>query len=167
MPSGNLTRGLRVFAFYQFSRPRGAATMRKSICVVYLVFLAACTGTSQQGQDFAATNADQIRAGVTDKQTVQRLLGSPLNSSVRGSDETWTYSYVTGTNYGTTAMIPVVGGIVAMNAQNTTNQKQVTVTFHNDIVQTCVVMLHSQTGTIMNMQQGSTTREIPCGQPVN
>jgi outer membrane protein assembly factor BamE (lipoprotein component of BamABCDE complex) len=141
--------------------------MRYFASVTVFLCLCACTGTAQQGQNFDASGTERIRAGVTDKQTVQSLLGLPLTSSVRGVDETWTYSFITGTNYGTTAMIPVVGGLVAMNTQNTTNQKQVVVIFHNNVVQTCTVTLHTQTGTIMSMNQESSTREIPCGQSVN
>jgi outer membrane protein assembly factor BamE (lipoprotein component of BamABCDE complex) len=158
---------LRSFAERKRLRRRAQA-----VCVVFLFFLSSCT--SKQGQDFAATNADQIRVGVTNKATVQSLLGPPLNTNIKGPDETWAYSYSatdTSAVYGTTVggLIPIVGPLVALGSMNspiTSDQKQISITFHNDIVQTCVVRLMATSGTMMNAQGGSTTREIACGQPV-
>jgi outer membrane protein assembly factor BamE (lipoprotein component of BamABCDE complex) len=143
-------------------------------CGAFLLFLSSCA--SNQGQDFAATNTEQIRIGVTDKDTVQRLLGPPLSTNIIGADETWGYSYSatnsTGTIAGLTmgAVIPVVGPLVTLGTMNspvTTDQKQVSITFHNNIVRTCVITLASTSATMMAAVGPSTTREIACGQPVN
>ena len=151
----------------------GGVAMKQAVFVLSLLLLLSCT--SQQGHDFAVNNTDQIKVGVTDKVTVERLLGPPLNKSIKGPDETWVYSYsatdtTAGAVMGGGMMVPIVGPLIYMGGLNTpitSDQREVTITFRKDTVQTCVVRLISTSGTMNNMQGGSTTREIACGQPVS
>jgi hypothetical protein len=54
----------------------------------------------------------------------------------------------------------------SLHSQITSEQKKVGITFHNNIVQTCVVTLATSSGSMTNMQGSGTTREIPCRQPI-
>jgi outer membrane protein assembly factor BamE (lipoprotein component of BamABCDE complex) len=148
--------------------------MRRIICVFFL-FLSACV--SKQGQDFSAVGAEQIKIGTTSKTTVEQLLGPPLTKDIKGVDESWGYSYaatdasnaVAGSSIA--AGVPIVGPLLSVgvmqNTPTTNESRQVLITFHRDIVQTCNVRLVSGTNTMLNTLGQSTTREIPCGQPIN
>lgn len=148
--------------------------MCKALCIA-LLCLSACV--PQQGQNFSAAGAQQIRIGVSTRATVEQALGPPLTRNIKGDDEAWTYSYTgtdaTGAIVGSSAasVVPIVGPLLSLGvmetAQTSHEQKQVSITFHRDIVQTCSVVLTSGTSTLTNMQGQSTRREIPCGQPIN
>ena len=61
---------------------------------ILAMLLPACATTS--GRDFPAYNTLHIHSGVTDKATVQQLLGKPYAQSVAADgNETWSYAYTT------------------------------------------------------------------------
>ena len=140
------------------------------------VFLCLCGCTAQQGQNFNASGAEQIRVGVTTKSAVEQAMGPPLTRDIKGDTETWMYSYSATDTSGPVAGsmlagVPLVGGIIMastmQNAQMATESKQVSITFSRGVVQACNVILSSGSSTMTNMQGQRTTRQIPCGQSVN
>jgi outer membrane protein assembly factor BamE (lipoprotein component of BamABCDE complex) len=149
--------------------------MRTPIQLFVLLLLTSCV--SKQGQDFSAAGAEQIRVGVSTRGSVEQAMGSPLTRDIKGDNEMWVYSYaatdasgaIAGTSLATA--IPFIGPLVSVgvmqNAQTTNESRQVEITFYRGVVKTCNVRLSSGTSTLVNYQGQSTTREIPCGQPIN
>lgn len=111
------------------------------------LLLAGCS--TQSGQDFSAANASQIKSGETDKATVVKNLGQPFQKYVAPTgDETWTY-FFNRTSYSPTAaaFVPFVGPMLPNSGKATADSRQMTVTFHGNIVASCNLTVTNSAAT--------------------
>lgn len=125
-----------------------AATLFKQAAVgLALVALAACTTTS--GENFSASSATQIHAGVTDRSTVVRYLGQPYRRDIApNGDETWLYIY-NETTFSPTAtfFVPFIGPSLQGSGRGTALNRQLTISFHGDIVSSCRLFVSNNSAT--------------------
>ncbi|MBI1840337.1 MAG: outer membrane protein assembly factor BamE [Verrucomicrobia bacterium] len=92
--------------------------MKKIICVTAAV-LTLC-GCASVGRKIDQSKVDQIKQGVTTREEVRKLIGSP-DQLIKTSDgvEMWIYSYFLVTTKGST-FIPIIGAFAG--GANTTSQ---------------------------------------------
>jgi outer membrane protein assembly factor BamE (lipoprotein component of BamABCDE complex) len=115
--------------------------MKRISCALFLL-LGACSSQPQITQ----TEARQIKVGVTDKATVQSILGAPTARSMAPTgEEQWVYYQTQGN---------LLTGVNAQNAQ---------IWFRNDVVSRC--MIDSDKGGAMFSSNGE-KQLFDCGSPV-
>lgn len=136
--------------------------------IVALVLLIGCTHTTEQGQQFSAEAASQIKVGVTDKSGVETLLGPPQNRTIISKlEEKWTYSYMRASGTGSAAnFIPVVGMYVATN-EGRSEQRSVEVLFKGNIVAKCDMATSTATVAVNLMTGSKPTSQDSVSKPCN
>jgi hypothetical protein len=132
-----------------------------SVCLL----VSACNATS--GEKFSSSAARDIKPGITTKETVESLLGQPVQRmALANGDETWIYDYSVqdnsdfaargaaagGLTYAgmlATSMIPgaglamgaaAIGGTAAMQGATSKNEKEtLTIVFKRGVVKSCML----------------------------
>jgi outer membrane protein assembly factor BamE (lipoprotein component of BamABCDE complex) len=99
--------------------------------------LLGCSNSHQIGQQFSLQAADQIRPGVTNKATVQQLLGPPTSRAMAANnEEQWVYiSMTSNANTSAANYIPVVNMVAPVEGNSTSRTVQVY--FKGDVVSRC------------------------------
>lgn len=143
----------------------GGRVMRPSTIFALAVLLTSCT-TAEVGQKISVESAAQIRPGVTNKSTVQSLLGAPLNRSMAASgDEQWTYNYTKMENNMVGMAVPL--GTLIPGSMSSSNETQIVqVFFKGDIVSRCWINVSSSnsvnTGPLTSRANAPTTAQSDC-----
>ena len=111
--------------------------MNKPICaakigtaVLLAITLGACA--TQQGRDFDAAYASEIKPGETTKADIRNKLGRPVLVSHGGEEDVWIYGYYEGGGLGVT--LKRWFGQADLNNPLGAQQKRLVVTFKGDSV---------------------------------
>ena len=127
------------------------------LAFVFGLLLSGCT-TGSYGTMAETSRISQIKVGVTDKTTVEQLLGTPMNRAASpGGDEMWMYSATQG-NGGVPVVSSVVGGASAQS-------QAIQINFRKNVVASCTVSTsHVTTGAFSTITPGQ-SNSFPCDDP--
>jgi hypothetical protein len=117
--------------------------MRTSAILVFLL-LSSCTRVVEA--DFVEP-ARRIQVGVSDRRAVDEMLGPPVYSSFKGSEEMWVYARKGESSLASSlGKIPLVGEALFVEPFPTSGNptvRQVTIVFQNNIVTSCKIVMSS------------------------
>jgi hypothetical protein len=118
------------------------------------VFLGACAQVEKQHNYHIAEGSREIKVGVTDKATVEAMMGPPQRKTGRLPEEVWIYARTENSATDRMLGMPLIGN--ALVAPFASESAYMTVIFNRGIVRSCKIFVNER-------DAAGTTRTYECG----